>query len=44
MIDGSTNGTMVSDRIVRRPGNSKRASRYAAGRPSATLATVDSAA
>jgi len=44
MIDGNTNGRMVSDRRVRRPRNSKRASRYASGTPSATLTSVDSAA
>ncbi|CAM2902663.1 hypothetical protein HASA104033_07515 [Halobacterium salinarum] len=44
MIDGNTNGRIVSDRSVRRPGNSKRASTYAPGSPSATLATVDSTA
>jgi hypothetical protein len=44
MIDGSTNGRIVTERSVRRPGNSKRARTYAAGSPSATLRIVESTA
>jgi hypothetical protein len=44
MIDGITNGRIVSEPTVCRPGNSQRASTQAPGTPRATLATVDSSA
>ena len=41
MMEGMTNGRMVSERSVSRPRNSKRANSHAAGRPSARLASVE---
>ena len=41
---GSTNATSVATRKADRPGNRKRASRYAAGRPAASVRAVDTTA